>query len=73
MTAKKGGYQYVPVRFAKSLENYPSAGPYPNITGMRNKYWGQDAYIIRCGAYVYKVPSHVFLALSFGDWINPSP
>lgn len=65
MTAKKGGYQYVPVRFAKSLENYPSAGPYPNITGMRNKYWGQDAYVIRCGAYAYKVPSHVFFSSQF--------
>ena len=65
MTAKKGGYRYVPVRFAKSLENYPSAGPYPNITGMRNKYWGQDDYIIICVAYAYKVHSHLFFSSQF--------
>lgn len=31
------------------------AGPYPNITGMKNLYWGEDAYCVRCGRYVFKV------------------
>ena len=30
-----------------------SAGPYPNIRGMREKYWGMDALVIRAGAYAY--------------------
>ena len=30
-----------------------SAGPHPNITGMRKKYWGEDAFIVRAGAYAY--------------------
>ena len=30
-----------------------SAGPYPNITGMRNLYWGQDALIIKYGTCIY--------------------
>ena len=30
-----------------------SAGPYPSITGMRKKYWGMDALVIRAGAYAY--------------------
>jgi len=30
-----------------------SAGPYPSITGMRKKYWGKNALIIRAGAYAY--------------------
>jgi len=35
--------------------NVPSAGPRPNITGMRNKYWGKDAVIALQGNYAYKV------------------
>ena len=30
-----------------------STGPNPNITGMRNLYWGRDALIVKCGAYIY--------------------
>lgn len=30
-----------------------SAGPYPSITGMRKKYWGKNALVIRAGAYAY--------------------
>ena len=43
--------------FAKSIENgdFASAGPNPNITGMKNLYWGKDAKCIRIGVYVYKV------------------
>jgi len=40
---------------AINLDIFPSAGPRANVTGMKNKYWGKDAYIIRSGAYIYKV------------------
>lgn len=42
------------------LYNFPSAGPHPSITGMRSKYWGRDAYILKCGAYAYKVDYKTF-------------
>ncbi len=42
------------------LGNFPNAGPYPNITGMKNKYWGLDALCIRCGAYVYHVDAETY-------------
>jgi len=42
------------------LDEYPSAGPNPNITGMKNKYWGKDAYCIKHGRYVYNVPKNVY-------------
>lgn len=29
-----------------------SAGPYPNITGMRNLYWGKEALIVKVGAWL---------------------
>lgn len=32
-----------------------SAGPYANITGMRNLYWGKECLIIRYGSYIYNM------------------
>jgi hypothetical protein len=45
----------VPSNLAGRFADFPSAGPYPNITGMKNLYWGKGAYCIRCGVYVYHV------------------
>lgn len=55
-------YKYTSVKNYNRLRlaAFPSAGPHPNITGMRSKYWGRDAYIIKCGAYAYKVDSETF-------------
>lgn len=33
-----------------------STGPYPNITGMREKYWGRGANIVKCGQFIYLLP-----------------
>lgn len=46
------------------LAKFPSAGPNANITGMRNLYWGKHAYIIKCGAYIYKVDPLTFNSLN---------
>lgn len=43
-----------------TLDRFPSAGPRPNVTGMKAKYWGKDALCIRHGAYVYHVPAHIY-------------
>ena len=43
-----------------NLELFPSAGPYPNITGMKNLCWGKDALCVKCGAYVYKVDKSTY-------------
>lgn len=40
------------------LSEYPSAGPYANITGMR-KIWGQNSNIVKCGTYIYNVPTEI--------------
>ncbi len=39
----------------KGLSDCPRAGPHPNITGMRNLYWGKDALIVKQGSYAYKI------------------
>ena len=32
-----------------------SAGPHPNICGMRNLYWGRAALVVKAGAYLYLI------------------
>jgi len=53
-------YKYVSTKHPKSrvLSNYPNAGPYPNIKGMRNLYWGKDALVVKSGAYAYNLSSN---------------
>jgi len=34
-----------------------STGPYGNITGMRNLYWGRESLIVKAGAYLYLIAS----------------
>jgi len=47
-----------------NLDSFASAGPYPNVTGMKNKYWGKNAYCIRVGVYVYHVGATVYNQLA---------
>jgi len=46
-------------RLGISLSQYPNFGPNGNITGMRKLYYG-DAFLVKSGAYVYKVPKRVY-------------
>lgn len=34
--------------------NFSSTG---NATGMKNKYYGKEALLVRCGSYIYNVTS----------------
>lgn len=42
------------------LSQFPSAGSYPSISGMKKLYWGRDALVVKCGVYIYKVPADVY-------------
>ena len=55
-------YKYVPSNEHNYniLKDFPSAGPHANVAGMRKLYWGKDAYIIKCGQYIYKVTYETF-------------
>lgn len=49
-------YMYLNVSDVVSfLSECPRVGPNPNITGMRNLYWGKDALIVKQGRYAYKI------------------
>ena len=58
----KGNYIYISTKYHDSLNlsNFPSTGRYGNISGMRKLYWGKEAFVIRCGAYAYKVDESTF-------------
>ncbi len=43
-----------------NLSQFPNAGPYPCVEGMKNKYWGRDALVVRCGRYAYKVDERTY-------------
>lgn len=42
------------------LSSFGNAGPNPCISGMKEKYWGKDAYCLKCGAYVYNVDVNTY-------------
>lgn len=42
------------------LDDYPSFGPHGNVYGMKKKYYGKDALLVRSGAYVYHVPANIY-------------
>ena len=52
---------HVPAKYSHFFEDkFPNAGPNPNITGMKEQYWGMDAYCIKCGQYVYEVDKNTY-------------
>lgn len=53
--------KFLPVGYSHWIpENSPSAGPNCSVRGMKKLFWGEDAYCVRCGQYVYKVPKYVW-------------
>lgn len=39
------------------LDNFPSFSASGSIIGMKKLYYGKDALLVRCGAYIYNVSS----------------
>lgn len=58
----------VPKKHEAWVENHAlaSAGPRPNVTGMR-RLWGADCPIIRCGQYIYRMYASDYLS---AKWRN---
>ncbi len=47
----------LPVKYRDIVENYPNFSATGSISGMREKYYGKDALLVRCGSYIYNVTS----------------
>ena len=54
--------KYLKVAIGKliNIGQYPNFSASGSITGMKKRYYGQDALLVRCGSYIYKVPKEVY-------------
>lgn len=43
------------------IEAYPNFHKTGSIKGMKEKYYGKDALLVRCGSYIYKVDLRIYL------------
>lgn len=46
-----------------NLSLYPNFSITGSIKGMKAKYYGKDAMLVRCGAYIYNVPAEIYNAI----------
>ena len=45
-----------------NLEQYPNFSSTGSVKGMKDKYYGKDALLVRSGSFIYKVPASVYYA-----------
>ncbi len=45
-----------------NLSQYPSFSATGSIAGMKAKYYGKDAFLVRSGPWIYHVPEEVYNA-----------
>ena len=43
-----------------NLSQYPNFSVTGSIVGMKKKYYGENALLVRSGAWIYKVPFDVY-------------
>lgn len=43
-----------------NLAQYPNFSATGSIVGMKEKYYGKDALLVRSGAWIYKVPKEIY-------------
>ena len=42
------------------LWQYPNFSASGSVAGMKEKYYGKDALLVRSGSYIYKVPYDIY-------------
>lgn len=43
-----------------NLWRYPNFSATGSVRGMKAKYYGRDALLVRSGSWIYKVPSDIY-------------
>lgn len=43
-----------------NIFNCPNFSATGSIKGMKDKFYGKDALLVRCGSYIYNVPKSVY-------------
>ena len=53
--------RYLPVARGRAIgiDKYPNFSATGSVAGMR-KIYGEDAYLLKCGSYIYNVPSNIY-------------
>lgn len=51
--------KYLPVAEGKRvhIDAFPNFSATGSVTGMKEKYYGKDALLVRCGSWIYNVTS----------------
>ena len=49
--------KYLPVKYKGHVSNLPSFHKSGSIKGMKEKFYGTDALLVKCGSYIYNVTS----------------
>lgn len=55
------------------LGEYPNFHASGSVQGMRDMFYGQSAFLVRCGEYIYKVSEDIYNSIKDGgvkDWIK---
>lgn len=42
------------------IDNYPNFHKSGSIKGMKEKFYGKDALLVRCGDFIYNVPAEIY-------------
>lgn len=42
------------------IEEYPNFHKSGSIRGMKDKYYGKNAMLVKCGSYIYNVPEKIY-------------
>lgn len=42
------------------IEQYPNFHKSGSIKGMKEKYYGKNAMLVRCGDYIYNMPQRIY-------------
>lgn len=45
---------------AVNISQYPNFSVTGSIRGMKEKFYGKNALLVRCGGYIYNVPSTIY-------------
>ena len=48
------------IMYGVRLDKYPNFLASGSIKGMKEKFYGRDAMLVRCGAYIYNVDRNIY-------------
>ena len=49
--------KYLPIKHKNKVKNLPNFHQSGSIKGMKEKFYGRDALLVKCGSYIYNVTS----------------